>query len=434
MKSILLITLTLLIFGCGGNDSGGSDPTPTPIIAEKSRPLLVVRLNYDNIAFTSDATSWAQKIFGTQEGQMNHFYAENSLDQFTFYPVTESEGTPNDGIVTLTLEKEHPDPGSEYTLLHPDFKSALEAADAYVDFSAYDSDGNGALSSKELIVVFILAGNEEAYGPATQPGVFAHQYCTSGSNVAHVDGVSVTSCDGSGNYAVFGERHGSHDATIGIIAHELGHAAFDLPDLYDTTPSGEPDSAGIGYFGLMSAGMWGHKAFLEYEGSSPVHFCAWSKMENGWIEPETISDTTALHVELHESASETYNVYKLPVSESEYYLIENRNNSGYDQGLFAAINGKFKGGMALWKINQSVLDATWTLNKVNADKDNKGVAIIEASRAALDDSAYERGHAKNLFYSGNVDHYEADGIRIDNVSSRGSVMSATLNSTYKETP
>ena len=36
-------------------------------------------------------------------------------------------------------------------------------------------------------------------------------------------------------YSQFGERQGSSsntwDATIGIIAHELGHAYFDLPDL-----------------------------------------------------------------------------------------------------------------------------------------------------------------------------------------------------------
>ena len=57
---------------------------------------------------------------------------------------------------------------------------------------------------------------------------------------------------GQNGYSQFGELHGfsagiSWDATIGVMAHELGHAYFDLPDLYDTTEA----SSGIGAFGLM---------------------------------------------------------------------------------------------------------------------------------------------------------------------------------------
>lgn len=433
MKQLILFSFALFaLLGCGGGSSSTSSAGSAPIITEKSRPLLVVRINYNDIAFTnSDPTTWAEKIFGNDEGELNHFYAQNSQNQFTFFPASESEGIINDGIVTVTLDKDHPDPKNNYTLLHSDFIAALSALDDSIDFAAFDDDGNSKISSKELLIVFIVAGAEGAYNMSISlPYVYAHQYYV--SNAPTLDGVTLMSYSGDGNYAVFGERHCSsnsscHDATIGIIAHELGHAAFDLPDLYDTTPSTEPDSAGIGYFGLMSAGMWGTKeAFEAMEGSSPSHFCAWSKIENGWVEPHVIQNSQSLHVDFHENSSEAYNVVKIPIDDSHYYLLENRHNSGYDRGLFT-IDGVFKGGMALWKIDEKVLQNTWSLNMVNADENNKGVELIAANRGSLDLSAYERGHEKNLFYAENRDSFIDDLIRIEEISSRGEVMSATLS-------
>ena len=298
-----------------------------------------------------------------------------------------------------------------------------------IDFSQYDKNADHKLSSKELLIIFIVAGNEEAYAPSSLPGVFAHQYCVSDSNTAYLDDVSLISCSGDGNYAVFGERHNNNkrDATIGIIAHELGHAAFGLPDLYDTTPAVEPDSAGIGYFGLMSAGMWGTKeVFQSKEGSSPVHMCAWSKIQNGWFKPEVIDKNSLLHVSLYENSSSSYNIIKIPINTDEYFLLENRNNSGYDRGL-KAVDGIFKGGMALWKINESVINSNLSNNTVNSDKNNKGVALIEATHASLDKSAYEHGHEKNLFYYGNKESYSENLIKINDISSHGEIMTLEIS-------
>ncbi len=40
--------------------------------------------------------------------------------------------------------------------------------------------------------------------------------------------------------------------TCGVFAHEMGHAAFGLPDLYDTDNSSE----GLGNWSLMAGGSW----------------------------------------------------------------------------------------------------------------------------------------------------------------------------------
>ena len=58
------------------------------------------------------------------------------------------------------------------------------------------------------------------------------------------------------------------DATIGVMAHELGHAYFDLPDLYDTTNT----SSGIGAFGIMGGGVWGYKTLTEKPGINTSPF------------------------------------------------------------------------------------------------------------------------------------------------------------------
>ncbi len=432
MKTWILFLFALfLLQACGEAPSSSGDANPAPMVTQHSRNLLVVQISYNDIELTDTEPSvWSHLIFGNQEGQLNHYYAEISQNQFSFLPVNETNGNFNDGVMSVHLYKNHPNPGNNFTLLHPDFKEALTQLDRDIDFSQFDTNSNGAISSQELLIVFIVAGNEEAYGPSSLPGVFAHQYSISNANnIPRLDGVTLMSNSGGGNYAVFGERHANNkrNATIGIIAHELGHAAFGLPDLYDTTPSDEPDSAGIGYFGLMSAGMWGADGFAKAEGSSPVHMCAWSKIHNGWIKPELISDTLASHINLTQTDSDGYNVVKIPISSHEYYLLENRNKSGYDRGLYS-LDGIFKGGLALWKIDENIINSKLFGNKVNADKNNKGVDLIEASHASLDFSVYEHGHEKNLFYQSNISIYSDDFISIESISPRSEVMSAIIRS------
>ena len=68
------------------------------------------------------------------------------------------------------------------------------------------------------------------------------------------------------------------DSTIGVYAHEFGHLAFGLPDLYDIDYSG----GGIGPWSLMSFGNWNNG------GATPAQLDAWSKIQNGWIVPTVV--------------------------------------------------------------------------------------------------------------------------------------------------
>jgi M6 family metalloprotease-like protein len=448
MKYLIFTIVSLLFFtGCGGGSS--SEPSKAPIVENPStphpsqsplavkaeqRPTLVIRLDYNNITFSNSERAWADKIFGYEAHQLNSYYKEISNGNFTFLPVTETQGTPNDGIISITLNKNHPDSGSSSSI-HSDLFQALMLANKYIDVSIYDTNHNGAIAPDEMLIIFIVAGNEDAYSGANAAlGVWAHQSCTNIINTPSLDDTKLMGCSVGGNYAVFGERHGNDDATIGIIAHELGHAAFDLPDLYDTTEK----SAGVGYFALMGSGMWGRNGLGDSPGNTPTHMCAWSKIKNHWVVPQTIEHASNLHVNLYASSSEEFNIIKIPINEQEYFLLENRDNSGYDRGL-TTISFYFHGGMAIWHIDERVISDNMITNTVNDNVKHKGVDLEEAARATLDFDVNAYGEKENLYYQSNVDEFtpyttpstasyggDNSTISVENISQSGAVMSATI--------
>lgn len=433
------------------------------------RPLIVVRVNYSDSVFENGAAVWHQKFFGTDAHELNHYYETISYGRFGFAEAEESDGV-QDGIVTVTLNKNHPDYdiGSNTDILNvfqPDMQSALIKTDAAVDYSKYDQDENGAITPDELTIIFILAGNEDAFsGDNASAGVWAHSSCIySPLSTPNLDGVSLMGCAKSGNYAVFGERHidpclyrdaenqcveYNEDATIGIIAHELGHAAFDLPDLYDTSNA----SAGIGYFGLMGSGLWGMQSASDTYGNTPTSMMAWSKVQNGWLLPEVVAEEVQSGATLNDTASANYNVLMLPIGDSQCFMLENRSTDGYDAGL-NVINGYYRGGMAVWHIDQNVIDDGKLLNIVNADAEHKGVDLEEANEAdlaeagepGLDDDYRFPGHARSLYWQGNKTNFSVEttpssrrydgsnsGVTISNVSAPGPIMQATLTNPNRE--
>jgi len=379
----------------------------TPTNSVEKRPMLVIRLEFSDQTFISGESTWQSILFGKQANQLNHYYQEVSHQQFEFEPVTDN-GNVTDGITTISFtSSDHPDAdinANDFTSkLHPFLKDAItRVSNAGFDFSVYDTKTPfGAITPDELIVTFIMAGEEDAYsGGSSANGVWAHQWCTESKFTPTVDGVSVMSCDDDGNYAIFGERHrdssSSHDATVGIIAHELGHSTFSLPDLYDTNSQ----YGGISYYGLMSNGSWGMVGSTGQAGDTPTHFCAWSKIDIGWYSATpTPNDITTNHL-INATGTADYNIIKTPVSgvSNEYFLIENRGTSGYDAGL-KYLSTDFQGGLAVWHIDSNTISANLNDNSVNDNASHKGVDLEEADTPSLDNS--EGDPTKNLFYNGN---------------------------------
>lgn len=193
------------------------------------------------------------------------------------------------------------------------------AATQGVDFSKYDWDGDG-----EVDQVFVLyAGKGEADGGAAST-VWPHMYNLSASDYGKslsFNGVKVDT------YACSAELNGRGKLDgIGTFCHEFSHC-MGFPDFYDTSYSGW---FGMGDYDLMCAGNYNG------DGKCPAGYSAYEKHECGWL---TYQDVThideALNVTGLKAISEGGGAYvvKNKAHEDEYYIIENRQNTGWDAYL-----------------------------------------------------------------------------------------------------
>lgn len=285
------------------------------------QPLLVVRVAFADQEFTYTDAEVAQRFFASAQS-VQAFYLENSYQQFRIVPARESSAAADDGIVQVTLTASHPDFGNGYSGASQALaQQALAAAAAYVDLPAYDRNQDGWLDPNELALVVMVAGYEQAYGGAatTHPRVWAHKATT---YQAEMGGYYF------GEYALFGEQHQDHLATIGLFCHELGHLLFDLPDLYDTSG----DGMGIGRWGLMGLGGWNRNS--GYAGEQPAHMLAWSKELAGFIRPEKAgAGLNDVSLRALSDAGDALEVVLDDYRHGERLLLEYRFQSGFDSGL-----------------------------------------------------------------------------------------------------
>jgi len=401
MKVLIIIFLTFLFLGCGsGGGSDGSTVSEVQSISipdsAQTVPLLIIQVEFSDQVFSGATSTWAQKFFGTNQGNLNHYFLETSYNKFALSPASEDYSS-NDGFIKVRLNSPHPNPADgtsnfDTTIAIP----ALTEADPFIDFAQYDTNNNNQIEKDELQIMFLVAGGEQATGLGPNDGnsgIWAHQSYINGVSF---DGVSVMQYP-SGSYTAFGERHyyfdiRGNDATIGIIAHELGHGVFGLPDLYDT----DRTSQGIGGFGLMGSGSWGYTAGNDV-GSSPSHMSAYTKIRVNFTTANIVNVSTN-NYELLSTDTASYQPLRINTSDNdEYFLIENRSQTGYDAGLFMLDNALFTGGVAVWHIDESQSD-----NRTDA---RRLVDLEEADTKTLDSPVLNNnnnvGDRSNLFVSGN---------------------------------
>lgn len=148
----------------------------------------------------------------------------------------------NDEVKTSS-EKYDVQADPENTLDEETLNDAIEDSSNNVNYKQFDLNGHGRISSQELDITFIIAGNEESFGgPA--PNVWGH--------MLNLPSIRVQGKTLINNYSEQGEVHGDHKATVGIFCHELGHT-LGLPDLYDY----DSIFQGVGNHSVMGGGSWG---------------------------------------------------------------------------------------------------------------------------------------------------------------------------------
>ncbi len=222
----------------------------------------------------------------------------------------------------------------------------------------------------------------------------------------------------------------------GTLVHEMAHV-IGLPDLYNTSnffPS-------IGYWGIMDSGgrigmntPWGYAY-----GLIPVPPCAWSLEYLGWTDPVVIlDDTSDIEVKASVLRGGGYRMFKIPITSSEYYLVENRMDDIGKDGLVAIeqergvvlgpvdpdcqqqicpVNNEYDfllpgPGLLIYHIDDTrVIPGLMPYDAVNYDRHRRGVAVEEADGIQdLGDigSFYWTGSRYDPFFAANNDSFSYD--------------------------
>lgn len=202
-------------------------------------------------------------------------------------------------------------------------EACLWAHEHGTDFSKYDWDGDG-----EVDQVFVLyAGHGEASYDKDPDTIWPHMHYLSASDYGKslsLDGVTVDT------YACSSELNGDGNLDgIGTFCHEFSHC-MGFPDLYDTGYAGW---FGMGDFDLMCSGS--------YNGDSkcPAGYSAYEKAECGWLTLKDMTnieqETSIVGVQPMSADGDAY-IIKNKGHEDEYYILENRQKTGWDSYLPAS--------------------------------------------------------------------------------------------------
>ena len=341
----------------------------------------------------ADAAVYSQKSKHTNYGSVREYFKFCSEGKFTpqfdvVGPVTMSESYAYYG---KNRNSSDIDQGNDQML-----GEACAKIDNKVDFSKYDSDGDGVVD----LVYIIYAGYSESISgneanclwPKSGTTTF-YRYDEYGKKKG------ILMCDGK-NFSRYGinnelngkpadSKNGLYQINgIGLFCHEFSHT-LGLPDHYPTqSPANTSDNQSPEFWDLMDAGEY------TYDGYRPTPYTPWEKMMMGWVDPITLSSTEAAQITLepYDVASKAYkidadvndeNFFVNPNyttgsvsdqtrnnlkerAQGEFLLLQNIRNEGWYKYLMGY-------GMLVWRIDYADKN---TVSLGDFPNDEKGISRV----------------------------------------------------------
>ena len=283
-------------------------------------------------------------------------------------------------------------------------KEACQLVDNSVDFKQYDNDHDGYVD----FVYVIYAGYGEADG-GDKNTIWPHSYWLLDAGITcKMDGkyVDLYAC---GNEM---DSYTDHHTGIGTFCHEFSHV-LGLPDLYTT--EGQTHKT-LGCWDILDYGPYNN------DGNTPPAYSAYERFFMGWLIPRLIVD--AENVELEElqksnsalliSSSDQHNLIGNDPKPTTFYMLENRQQVGWDEYLPGH-------GMMLTKIQYDY--NKWLENAVNNSSSRMGVDLIEADGKTPNSrqSGYD-GKPGDLFPDGATEHLGITDHSIEQVREKDGVI------------
>ncbi len=182
---------------------------------------------------------------------------------------------------------------------------------------------------------------------------------------------------------------------IGVMCHELSHA-LGLPDFYDLYGV----AFGMDIWSLMDYGCYAKNGYC------PVGYTAYERDFMGWRPLQTLDAPTTLHMHALENGGKGYKI-TTDAGVNEYFILENRNNFGWDKSL-ATARGH---GMLVGHVDYN--SSAWQTNKVNTDAKHQRMTIVPANNSLLgianeDYNAYLNSLAGNPYPGTSGNHELTD--------------------------
>ena len=337
----------------------------------------VILANYTDVTFNN--TDYSAYISSLQQ-----YWADNSFGQYT--PSFDVIGT-----VTLSHNQKYYGENDYYDDdMRPDemVQEACNLAEDLADFTQYDQDGDGKIDA----LVVIYAGQGEIYGVSNIDAVWAYTANLEESDEIDsyvvLDGKTVTYFSAVPELQSANKRDG-----IGTIIHEFAHI-LGLPNLC-TTDGGLQKT--LGNWDVMDHGNYNNEA------RTPASLSAYERFYLGWVEPILLNEP--MNVRLRDfnttgdcaiiTASGQSNLSGISPDPREFYILENRQQTGWDEYLPGH-------GLMLTKID--FVKNKWESDEVNNVERHPCVDLIEADGSA---PKYKADNLNNGYFGKQGDLFPA---------------------------
>ncbi len=302
---------------------------------------------YSNSRFNEQFNSVNYTLDGAT-GSVKKYFSDNSTGKFdpvfdVFGPVTLSKKMAYYGANDADGYDLHPD---EMVF------EACQLLDGQVNFANYDANSDGVVDN----VYVIYAGYSEAED-ASENTIWPHAWVV--NKTTKLDGKRI------GKYSCSSELIGNKDTiidAIGTACHEFSHS-LGLDDLYDTDYETNGQAFDVNEWSVMASGCFNN------DGKTPCNYIGLEREVLGWASSTLL--TSAANITLNPISTNQF--YKIQTkTANEYFLIENRQLSGWDLGLPHH-------GMLIYHIDKTAAMSTrWANNEINAYADHQCVDVIEA--------------------------------------------------------
>ena len=344
------------------NENNRANLTNTTFPTTGERKLIAILVGFKDVPFSYSREEF-NKMFNQPDytengatGSVYDFFYDNSFGQLDL--VTEVVGP-----YTISENREYyggeDDDGNDKNT-RAMVGEAVVMADADVDFSDFDNDGDGIVDG--VYIIFANYG-EEAGGPSE--AIWSHKYSL--TNQIRVDGVSVA------KYSCSPElqgNNGNNRTNIGVICHEFGHV-LGLPDYYDVDYSESGgQSFDIGDWDIMASGSWNNG------GATPPYYNSYSRYLLGWQNLDTITANESFILGPNHEYNQAY--YIPTKTENEFFILENRQNMKWD----SYIPGH---GMLIFHVDRNNTNG-WLYNRINVNPEDQGFDLIEADNSKTEGS------------------------------------------------